>query len=224
MADASAENQEILSEIACEINENKTEPSTPFVSNLDKLYRAPKQDVINNLGKHLDSKVINTLRDQLFFVFLDTFKEETLSKNGFSKAIVSENPTSQLRRRMKASTALNDVYAIGLCIAEKDIITGLSAEIMKQQTPPNSMHQDVHFQNVIDSNSKQILEKLNTITNMMKTVVKENKGLKGHIVNLEKKLDYHLATECQLSTPQPTHLIPILSTPKSTLPPPLPSQ
>ena len=88
---------------------------------------------------------------------------------------------------MKASTALNDVYAIGLCIAEKDIITGLSAEIMKQQTPPNSMHQDVHFQNVIDSNSKQILEKLNTITNMMKTVVQENKDLKGHIVNLEKK-------------------------------------
>lgn len=55
---------------------------------------------------------------------------------------------------------------------------------------------------------------------MMKTVVQENKDMKGHIANLEKKLDYHLATGYQINTHQPTHLTP--PGPKS--PPPLLTQ
>jgi len=101
--------------------------STPFISELEDIYRTPKKDFINHLNQ-LDPKVINNLRDQLFHMFIDHFDDDTLSKNGF---IIINNPQNHLKRRVKSAKAVYDIYHIGLSIFEDQICNNLASEICK---------------------------------------------------------------------------------------------
>ena len=83
---------------------------------------------------------------------------------------------------------------MGLSIWGKTIVDKLASGILKQtvlssisSTPPA---ETVTEKIIIDSHSKQILEKLQEIINENKKIREENKNLREHIVLLEKKVDH----------------------------------
>ena len=189
-----------ITEILQRISENKDELSTPFITYIHTLYRATKSELINQI-RQFDPKVISTLRDQLFQIFLDHFNDETLKNNGFH--VTDTSPLNHLRRRAKP---LNDIYNIGLSILEDKITLKLASDIFKQPSQQQSTTTGpTVYQNVIDSNSQELLLKINELISMVNLVNKENKELKSIILNLERKIDNNLPTDKRTKEDQPSY-------------------
>ena len=138
----------------------------------------------------MDSKVINTLREQMFEIFIDSFDKETLKKNGFPLTD-TEDPKNHLKRRTKSLNSIYDIYNLGLSLWEKQIVNKMS-EILKSPPSQNIPSQQLDSppkSNIIDTHSKEILEKLQDITRENLAIRNENKQLKHQIQQMEKKLD-----------------------------------
>ena len=99
-----------------EIAKSPSNYSSIFINNLNKLCRVSKGDFIKAFTP-VNSKTINTLREQIFFIFLDSFETETLVQDGF--LITDEDePKNHLKKRFKHENAINDIYNMGLSILE----------------------------------------------------------------------------------------------------------
>ena len=174
-----------ITEILQRITENEGEPSSPFIINIHSLYRAPKTELINQL-RQFDPKLINNLRDQLYHIFLDHFSDETLKNNGF---IITDSPINHLKRRAKPLNAVYDINSMGLSILEDKVVLKLSSEIFKHSNQQQQTAGSTVYQNVIDSNSKELLLKINELISIVNTVNKENRELKSLVLSLERKID-----------------------------------
>ena len=67
----------------------------------------------------MEIKQLGLLRDQLFFMFMHEFEEETLLANGFN--FEEENSKTHLKERKNSKAVANDVYNIGLSLHEGQI-------------------------------------------------------------------------------------------------------
>ena len=208
MADTSAEineknedhpnhpNHTTLFNIFLKIAENVQEPSTVFINNIERIYSFPKQDCVLHINQ-LEINLLNTLRDQLFFIFLDHFDNKTLQTNGFST--LNTSTKNSLKRRLKSLNSAYDIYNLGLSIQENQITNKLASEILKhQQQQPNT--EEMNHQNkqnespIFDTNNKTIIELLIQLTRQNSQLQKENYNLKDRVINIEAKLDRILAT------------------------------
>ena len=164
-----------IENIVKEIAENE-DPCSIFQENLQSIYRASKQDLINLL-KQLNSKTAIKLKEQLFYRFVENFDKDTLSENGFQ--LTETDLVTHLKTRKNHMLLCNDIYNLGLSIYEDIITVKLASEILK---PPY-----IQYPAVIDSNISQILEKLQEILVSNEKLHKDNKDLREHITKLEKK-------------------------------------
>lgn len=135
------------------------------------------------LLRQIDIKTINTLREQLFYIFVDEFDEETLINNGV--LLTDDDLKTQLKRRIKIGPATLDIYNMGLSIHEKRIMNKLSIEHLKPSFAQDSNINDP----IMNSHCRAIIEKLHELITINTTFSKENAELKKHILALEKKME-----------------------------------
>ena len=164
-----------IENIVKEIAENE-DPCSIFQENLHILYRASRKDVINLL-KQLNIKTASKLKEQLFHRFTQNFQKDTLSENGFH--LTETDLISHLKVRKNQALLCNDIYNLGLSIFEDTITVKLASDILK---PPY-----IQYPAVIDSQSAQILEKLQALILSSEKLHKDNKELKDHVSKLEQK-------------------------------------
>ena len=136
----------------------------------------------------------------MFHIFIDSFDQTTLLKNGFNPG--QEDLHKQLKRRTKSSITANDVYNIGLSLWEVKITNKLACDIMKTQYQSGHLNPNYDgLQNdIIDTHSNQKIEKLDELIVAKNKLRNENTILKGHINNLEKKLDSFMEIKQQLAS------------------------
>ena len=189
-----------FSSLLCKVAENHAEPSALFINNLNSILRIPKATCIQHL-QQMDNKTISVLREQLFTIFIDTFDTDILISNGFNFPD-HVDPKSMLKKRTSMTNAAYDIYNISLSIWEKCIVGKLALDILK---PSSFQQQQVGITAppqapILDSHSKQILEKLHQIIDSNTIIQHENKELKLQIQNLQKKIDHLIDNQCICTT------------------------
>ena len=76
MADeATTTRENKIREIFQDVAANTEEPSTTYQANLNDIYRAPRQEVIDTIASQLNKTVVLKLREQIFEMFLEAFDE-----------------------------------------------------------------------------------------------------------------------------------------------------
>lgn len=192
---------ENLENIINDIFSKNADSSAVFINNLQCLYRLSKEDFVSKF-KTRDVKTVFLLREQLYYIFLDHFSEETLVLNGF---IITDDPKHHLRKRFKNINAIIDIYNMGLSILENKIVLKLDSEIYKQNSNNNSStDQTKTYQNIIDTNSKELIDKISELTKIVTTIQTENQHLKKQLEKMEKKMDIIISkasSQNQKSTP-----------------------
>ena len=190
MADVAVEALEAFSnidEVVEVISRNTQQPSSTFMANRDLLFREGRDDVINKL-KTIHSDIINTLRDQLFDIFITEFDEDTLSKHGFNFP-PNEDPKSQLKNRREFDYAVQDIYNMGLSIFEKRIAHKLSGDLLSKTALAKTKQQSASpTTNIMDMDTKLMISKLSEVLNITKAVQQENRELKTLVQSLENKI------------------------------------
>ena len=150
------------------------------MNNINQIYRIPKEKCIQLLNQ-VNSKIILTLRDQIFYIFIDHFDKNTLVQNG--SLITDSDLKHHLKRKLKTINAYSDIYHMGLRILENNIVHKLSADILKPT------HEDILPTSIINSHSSLMLEKLQAGLETNKVILNENKEKKQHILILESKIE-----------------------------------
>eukprot|EP00111_Clytia_hemisphaerica_P012302 TCONS_00036130-protein len=161
LAEAQDENFLNVTDLVVEISANKQKPSVPFLASLDILYRTPKDDLTKLLESYFDNETIYTLKDQLFHMFMDKFDTVTLSNHGFNKVVNStKSLTQHLKQRQKSETTVNDIYIIGLSLAEKTIVNRLAHDILKPSSVTTANNQKLNSKTWLKQIAKNYFNKL----------------------------------------------------------------
>ena len=206
MADANADQEDPSSNLTPEdvlhqiqSNQDIKQASAIFIGNIRAILRAPKDELVLQMTQILNSNVINALRNQLFFVFIDTFGQNQLIENGFKLSDDLE-PHKHLKNRRNQSKIAEDVFHLGTSIWEETISPPkLASDILSPKF--------VAYPAIIDSHSTQILDKLQKVIDGNNQLSSENKELKKLVLNLEKKvteLTQKLAQNTQQIQPSST--------------------
>ena len=90
---------------------DEEEPSTIFIIHIQQIFRVAKEKLIILLNQ-LSSKTLFTLRDQLFYMFVQHFDENTLIYPGFN--LTEDDLKVHLKRHMKPLNACCDIHNVGL--------------------------------------------------------------------------------------------------------------
>ena len=168
------------------------------------MFSFPK-DIILAKIRELDFGVICKLREQLYELFVGSFEDDIFSQYGFTP----EKPIEQLKERRKPIQASVDIHNLGYSICENQIIGKTVSDIIKPSAIRNpATHQRQQHQQssqtivnpggIIDQNNQVIVEKLNELITLNKSVLNENKTLKDSIVTLESILEKSIASNNRL--------------------------
>ena len=220
MADEDAgriDDQKSLASVVEEIVQNELEPSTTFMANIHHLYQHPRNVIIEKL-QTLKKSFLNVLRDQLFFIFYNQFSEEELIENQFN--LTEDMVTKHLKKRVKTKPLSSDIYGLGYSIINNRIQDRLASEILSSTNRPLN-GETSSTSNVIDTNSQQILSKLQTLIDSNNKIVQENRDLKDRVTSLENVVSNLTRAIQQLSPrqdvrPKPASYADIFKSPTST--------
>ena len=191
----SKQDVDLMNSIASKVADNKAEPSTPFIVELDRIYNLPRGVIINSLETQIkDLTHANKFRDQMFSHFLGSFDQETLDKNGF--IITAKKPEHHLKLRRTILNFVVDAYDFGQCVHEL-VITNRLAKKLFNTTPSNpASSQEIpdnatilqKLQEVLELNTK-ITTQYKDLQNHLTNVERDNTLLKQHVAKIERKLD-----------------------------------
>lgn len=207
MADRCAEIREIITEL---LKDNCLEPSTIFINNKAKIYRLSKDEFVKAFTP-ISTKTIGLLREQIFYIFLDSFSEETLIENGF--LITDTELKNHICKRIKHENAIVDIYNMGLSIHEEKIVQKLDDIYRSSNQTQNKSNSTYGTQPIMSIDTKEMLNQITDLVNTVKSVKQENEHLKkqleltnSKLENTSTKLDqlFHDFRQLQNKQEQPT--------------------
>ena len=152
-----------------------------FLDNISEIF-SHSIDTVKDYLITLSDDVRSTLRTETFIEFCSHFSEECLEDSGIS--LDATDPiSSNLRKRYKAATRIEDIVVFSLSLVENSIHKDILKHIIssKTQTPE---------QQTLSSRDLKIIEKLSELSDSQKLLSKENKILKEKLGRMETKIDY----------------------------------
>ena len=178
-------------------SEEENELCNKFIELNEEIFTHSKDEITRSLIEITD-KGIFLLRDALF-QHLITIAENTEPNDDGTIKIDQKILTAGLRKRYKGNKCFEDIYHIGLAIAEKSI---QGAELMKIIVPLNNHNYNTtgNHDPMINSMEKAMITKMDEILDIVKALRKENKDLKEKMDIFNTKLENQNKTINELKT------------------------
>ena len=164
------------SEVLCDV----------FLDNIDKIFSYTKVDIAGCLKKRKPEEIHN-LREYLITHLCYMFEPDDFTALGVD--VNREDPVSNLRKRNKPETCLDDIFVIGQSIVEKSLCKDILKCLQQKKSystrsisTPGSQSTFVSSQDVV------LVNTLHEILGVVNDLKKENQFLKSSLQQMQSRL------------------------------------